>query len=116
MYLLGEYLQFTDSQKNSVIAQYSAQAGITESEFNMCVDNHELLDAFFKEAHKVCHRDHYSAYTIVEVLRHNHAVEDKSQREFKISNEMKPVLARISTALFPALNGLFKINQRGKHG
>ena len=113
MWKLEDYLKLSDSGKNSAIAKATELSDITEQEYGACLDNHKLLDAFFIEAHKVAHREHYSAYTIVEVLRHNSAVLDNSQAVFKIANEMKPVLARVSTELFPMLNGLFKINKRG---
>jgi hypothetical protein len=113
MITLKKYLKLSDDDKNSAIAKATELSDITEREFNSCINNHGLLDAFFIEAHRVAHRKHYSAYTIVEVLRFNSDTNDDSQDVFKIANEMKPVLARVSMELFPALNGLFKTKKRG---
>jgi hypothetical protein len=111
--LLEEWLTFTQRQKNALIMSYSMQAGLREEEAVMLLDNEALLDAFFLEAHKIAGKTtHYSAYTIVEVLRHHSIIEDKSQKVFKIANEVKPALGRLSNAMFPALNGLFSFKKR----
>jgi len=117
MITLQHWIFCNDADKNALIMEYSSVAGLREDEAVNLLDNHELNDAFFQEAHKVAgKRDHYSAYTIVEVLRHNTIVEDNSQLEFKISNNMKPALGRIANALFPALNGLFTFKERKNDG
>jgi hypothetical protein len=113
MMMLDEWLKFTAREKNALVMSYSYDAGLRENEAVMLLDNEKLLDEFFIEAHKIAKvRTSYSAYTIVEVLRHNNIVKDNSQNVFKIANETKPALARISTAMFPELNGLFKFKKR----
>jgi hypothetical protein len=72
-------------------------------------DSLQVLTRFFWVAHDVAEkREHYSARTIIEVIRHNSALEDED-KHFKINNNMAKPLAQISMYMFPTLNGLFEI-------
>ena len=76
-------------------------------------DNMHIVDQFIVESHKIAQtRDHYSARTIIEFLRHHSSIEQKDC-EFKIANAMCTPIARI-TMLFPALNNLFNFARRVK--
>ena len=66
-----------------------------------------IFDKFISEAHKVCTREHYSARTIVEYIRHNTQLQS-DDKLFKINNNLTPKMARISMVVFPRLNGLFE--------
>lgn len=74
--------------------------------------NQDLYTAFLIEAHKVAaKRDHYSARTIMEVLRHNSYASDDDPR-YKINNDITPLMAKMSMLMFPSLNGLFKTRSK----
>lgn len=72
------------------------------------VENVHVWLAFEREATKVVMRGrgHYSARTIIEVLRHESALSD-SGVEFKINNNTAPDLARLWCLRHPSLAKLF---------
>lgn len=74
------------------------------------IKNMQIVNGFFREAHKVrdASRQHYSARTIIEYLRHYSTLED-SGTLFKINDHLVPKLARASMELFPFLNNLFEL-------
>ena len=96
-----------DTQKK-ITEDYCFDVGIDCEDRKKLSDNITLLTNFSIEAHRVAkHREHYSARTIIEVLRHNSLIEDNDP-DYKIDNNITPLMARISMAMFPALNGLFE--------
>lgn len=72
-------------------------------------DNMHVFEAFSLEATKVLAKGitHYSAYTIVEFLRHHSAVRG-SLGEWKINNNHRPYLARLFDLVYPERSGLFE--------
>ncbi len=97
-----------------LVDKAATQLGIADKDFIKLIDSLDLLTAFFQIAHEVAKkRDHYSAYIIVQVLRHNSLISDNDE-EYKINNNITPLLSRVATQLFPALNGFFKIKSLKK--
>lgn len=72
-------------------------------------DNRHVWRAFEREADKVWARGrtHYSARTIVEVLRHETALTDTGA-EFKLNDHNTPDLARLYRLAHPDRAGLFE--------
>lgn len=72
-------------------------------------ENMHVFEAFSLEATKVKARGftHYSAYTIVEFLRHHSAVRE-TKGEWKINNNHRPYLARLFDLVYPDRAGLFE--------
>lgn len=66
------------------------------------IDNWNVIKAFENIALDIIYvgRDHYSARTIVEVMRHNSVIAD-TDKEFKLNNNSAPDLARIFVVLHP---------------
>ena len=76
-------------------------------------DNLHVYDAFEAEALKVLRRGfkHYSARTIVHVLRHHSATTETSTEGWKINNDHSPYLARLFDLLHPAHVGLWEYRE-----
>lgn len=72
--------------------------------------NDHIWKAFVSEAGKVYNqgRRHYSARTIVEVLRHNSTLREASG-EWKINNNRVPDMARLYMKHFPERDGFFQL-------
>lgn len=86
----------------------------------LCQNWHVWL-AFAREANKVWDRGrkHYSARTIIEVLRHESALSDAGV-EYKLNDHNTPDLARLYRLTFPERAGLFETRvqpntTRGRH-
>lgn len=75
-------------------------------------ENLHVYDAFEREALKVARRGfkHYSARTIIEVLRHHSALEE-SGGAWKLNNDNTPYLARLFGLMNPALECLFEFRE-----
>tara|TARA_R110000822_G_scaffold35007_14_gene98910 strand:+ start:152 stop:472 length:321 start_codon:yes stop_codon:yes gene_type:complete len=78
-------------------------------------DNLHVWDAFVEETMKIRRRGykHYSARTIVHVLRHHSAISETSS-EWKINNNHSPYLARLFDLMFPAFAGMFEYRETKK--
>lgn len=72
-------------------------------------DNQHIWEAFEKQALLVSERGfkHYSARTIVHVLRHHSALTETSG-EWKINNNVSPYLARKFMQKYPQFKGFFE--------
>lgn len=74
-------------------------------------ENPTVYDAFEREALAVAHRrEHYSARTIAEVLRHESAVR-QSGDGLKLDNDMVPGMARLFAMAHPRFQGLFEFRE-----
>lgn len=75
-------------------------------------DNPHIFAAFSREADRVWSRGrrHYSARTIVEVLRHESALAEVGG-EWKINNNTAPDLARLYLLRNPSRAGFFEFRQ-----
>ena len=73
-------------------------------------DNVHIWQAFEQEAAKVISKGykHYSARTIVEVLRHQSAIAENSTSGWKINNDIIPYLARTFAFYNPHHANLFE--------
>ena len=72
-------------------------------------ENLHVYDAFEREAMRVVRRgfEHYSARTIIEVLRHNSALAERSG-PWKLNDWHTPYLARLFALLNPTFASLFE--------
>ncbi len=61
-------------------------------------------------------RDHWSAYTIIEYLRHETALRDASDAEFKLNQRWTSSVARLFAVLHPELGDLFEFRERMSNG
>jgi hypothetical protein len=77
------------------------------------MDNFHVWRRFEQEALRVWNRGrrHYSARTIIEVLRHESALSDTGV-EYKLNDHNTPDLARLFLDLHPACAGLFETRRR----
>lgn len=75
--------------------------------------NFHIWQAFVNEALKVRARghQHYSARTIVEVLRH-HSLIAESGGPWKIDNDRVPDMARMWALRYPSMDGMFALRKR----
>jgi hypothetical protein len=78
-------------------------------------ENLHVWDAFVEEAMKIRRRGykHYSARTIVHVLRHHSAISETSS-EWKINNNHSPYLARLFDLMFPGFAGMWEYRETKK--
>ncbi len=72
-------------------------------------DNMHVWHAFVIETIKVQQKGfkHYSARTIIHVLRHHSAVSENGS-QWKINNNYSPYLARLYDLVYPKKSGLFE--------
>jgi len=97
-----------EDRKRELIYVYHLHCDITYEQRQMLEKSLAVVTRFFIMAHDVAQvRNHYSARTIIEVMRHNSMLED-GDKTFKINNMIGTPLARISMEMFPALNGFFE--------
>ncbi len=73
-------------------------------------DNTHVYFSFEREAKRVVARGfaHYSARTIVEVLRHHTALHEVNAGSRKLNDHNTPYLARLFSLMNPASAGLFE--------
>jgi hypothetical protein len=83
-------------------------------------DNQHIWVGFVSEASKVINAgfQHYSARTIVHVLRHHSALAERGS-EWKINNNVSPYLGRLFALVYPQHATLFEFrvtrSNRGSH-
>ena len=77
-------------------------------------DNWTVWDAFNQQANRVWYsgREHYSARTIIEWLRHETSVSERTGA-WKLNNVFVPDLARLYVCMYPHREGFFE--QRSGH-
>ena len=75
-------------------------------------DNVHVYEAFEREACRVAARGfkHYSARTIIHVLRHHSALAEKGS-EWKLNDHVSPYLARLFALMHPQHAGLFEFRE-----
>lgn len=74
-------------------------------------ENVHVYRAFEREALRIAtHRAHYSARTIVEVLRHESALRERGD-QWKLNDHHTPYLARLFALLNPAHAKLFEYRE-----
>ncbi len=75
--------------------------------------NIHVYTAFESEALAIARKGfkHYSAYTIVHVLRHHSALRERHGDGWKLNNNQTPMLARLFALLHPAHADLFEYRE-----
>jgi hypothetical protein len=75
--------------------------------------NLHVYSAFEKEAFKITARgfQHYSARTIIHVLRHHSALTEKAGDGWKLNDHVSPYLARLFALLHPRHADLFEYRE-----
>jgi len=75
--------------------------------------NHHVWEAFEAEAMKIIARgfDHYSARTIIHVLRHHSLVQEDAATPWKLNDHLSPYLARAFNHAYPQHSHLFKLRK-----
>lgn len=113
MYTLSQWNKLSDDQKKKAIDTSGLMSDDLEQEDWEAVSSAiPFFEAFVTEAHKIAtKREHYSARTLIEVIRH-HSVLADSDKTYKVNNNITPVVARLATDMFPYLNGLFQMKTR----
>lgn len=99
--------------KHAAIAVLEAQPELFTGEFLAYLpENLHVWDAFEREALKVVRRgfSHYSARTILHVLRHHSALEENGS-QWKLNNNVSPYLARVFDLVHPDHAGLFEYRE-----
>ena len=83
----------------------------TQEFLNYLPENIHVYQAFEQEARKVLQKGykHYSARTIIEVLRHHTALSDSSK--WKLNDHATPYFSRLFALLNPASAGLFEFRK-----
>ena len=78
-------------------------------------ENEHVWKAFVHETNKIIAVGfkHYSARTIIHVLRHHSAIQEKNSG-WKINNNFSPYLARLFALVYPAFSGIFQYKQTPK--
>jgi hypothetical protein len=76
-------------------------------------DNLHVYEAFEREALTIARRGwkHYSARTILHVLRHHSAVAEVNGEGWKLNNNISPYLARLFVLMNPLHAGLFEFRE-----
>lgn len=76
-------------------------------------DNLHVYEAFEREALNVARRGfkHYSARTIIHVLRHHSALAEEGGDGWKLNNNVSPYLARLFALLNPTYKDLFEYRE-----
>jgi hypothetical protein len=103
-----EWLGLAQEAKEFSIVLVSTENKIHKNDIETLSRNINLYTQFAIEAHRIKSkgRHHYSARTIIEFLRHETAIHDNNL-DFKINNNIAPLLAKVSMFMFPELKGLF---------
>lgn len=99
------------ASRTMVVAQLNAER-FTADFMAYLPDNLHVYEAFEREALRVAERGfkHYSARTIIEVLRHNSALAEATGA-WKLNDWRTPYLARLFALLQPQHAGLFEFRQ-----
>lgn len=76
-------------------------------------DNLHVYAAFEREAMRVVRKGfkHYSARTLIEVLRHHSALEDESGKAWKLNDHFTPGWARLFALMNPDHAKLFEFRE-----
>ena len=79
-------------------------------------ENFHIFEYFERSALQVSRSgfDHYSARTIVEVMRHRTNIREIGDGTWKLNNNRTPDMAELFLALHPELPGFFELRERRK--
>ncbi len=79
-------------------------------------NNYKIFECFEKSALKVWNSGfkHYSARTIVEVMRHRTNIREIGDGTWKLNNNRTPDMAKLYMLLHPEQEGFFEIRERAE--
>jgi len=85
-----------------------------EDFYEWLIANYPIFEYFEQSAYKVRQSgfDHYSARTIVEVMRHRTNIREIGDGTWKLNDKRTPDMARLYMALHPEHAGLFEFRSR----
>ena len=95
---------------NSVLFIADAHSDLFTREFlDWLPTNLPIFEAFSNEAVKVIDSGftHYSARTILHVIRHHSALSERSDSGWKVNNNHSPYLGRLFELVHPRHTGIF---------
>lgn len=107
--------QLSDALKSVDAVGGGGAAGFRPDFAGWLGENWSVYQEFERRALQISRfRKHYSARTIVEVMRHDSLIAEQNG-EFKINGNFVPDMAKLSMLLNPSLSGFFEI-RRERHG
>jgi len=108
MITLTQWKCLSPDQQKNYINCYDFGGKVDRVEVIKLSLNVPLFTMFLEEAHKALKKtDHHSARAIIYFLRHQTLIGD-NDIDFKINNNISPILSRASMEMFPALNNFFE--------
>lgn len=109
---------FDYSRKDFPLNIVEENKGLFTDEFAAWIEkNLHVFSAFAEQAlyvKKTMRREHYSARTIGEWLRHNSSLREGGGG-WKLNNDHFPSIARLVMIAYPELNGLFETRERNQN-
>jgi hypothetical protein len=95
------------------MARCHARWNISAAFHDWLLENESVWLRFESEALRIWNRgrDHYSARTIIEVLRHESCLSDTDQ-DYKLNNNAAPNLARLFMLVHPNCGEFFQLRGR----
>lgn len=108
-----EFESLSDERQRELIKKAAQYCGIDPADGLTVANNLPLFREFITQSLRVVYagRNHYSARTIIEAIRHETMIAD-NDRQFKVNNNIAPSMSRIAMELFPILNGLFETRRK----
>lgn len=98
--------------RHTALCFVKSRPGVFRADFHDWLsENFHIYEAFEREANKIHARGrgHYSARTIIEVLRHETALrEAANELQLKITNNVAPDLARLYVMFYPSRKEFFE--------
>jgi hypothetical protein len=112
MITLSKWKKLGPEYQKRYLKQFNFRGRLTKGDVKKLCENLEFFEAFLEEAHKVAEKtEKYSARAIIYYLRHQTAIGD-NDLDFKVNNNISPMLARASMEMFPRLNAFFETRAR----
>ncbi len=105
----------SDTAKAIALSKVAASPALFKRDFYQWVkDNYPVFEYFEQSALKVHGHGvkHYSARTIVEVMRHRTNIREIGDGTWKLNDKRTPDMSRLFLALHPELGGFFEMRKR----
>ena len=86
--------------------------------FDWITDNYHVFEYFEQSAIKVWNSGfrHYSARTIIEVMRHRSNIREIGDGTWKLNDKRTPDISLLFTLLHPETSGMFELRRRTANG
>jgi hypothetical protein len=106
-------MSLTKDTPRPVFMAHLHAAKFTPEFLDYIAANVHVFEAFEMEALKIAARGakHYSARTIIEVLRHHSALQETGPGIYKLNDRHTPFLARLFALCHPDFAGLFEFRE-----